>query len=184
MKNIFLFIIFTFVLTDARSQKLVGLGVGFDYLDDIKTTPYYSEKDVNVNFSNSWKYFVIEVRQGFRYSDWYKGYRFNTYGLIGFTTPKDKFFVFDFLTGVAYSWATHEDPTYYAQYVNQICPTIKTSFQFRLSEKNRLYLGLDGLISSFRYISGTDKMGYPNQTGSLTGSALISINYRFKKTDN
>ncbi len=118
---------------------------------------------------------MVEGRQGFRYMEGFEKMRYNTYALIGFTTLKEKFFVFDFLGGLAASFVDshHSETNYY--YFNQICPTVKTSLSFRLSKKNRLYLRLDFLLSTYRYLSGTYKFGGDYQTGDLTGSASFQL---------
>lgn len=180
MKRLLIYIFVIFALTSARTQNLIGFGTGFDWIEGFDADPIYSNKDINLNFSHSRKILMLEARQGFRYLEGFKTIRYNTYLLIGLTSPKEKFFVFDLLVGGALSFANQNNTQKYPHYINQFCPTIKTSFNFRISSKNKIYLGVDWLISSYRYLEG-NRWGSPRSTGGITGSVLLSLNYVLNK---
>jgi hypothetical protein len=178
MTTIRIIILTIFVATSIRSQNLIGGGIGFDWIESFDATPMYANKDINLFFSHSKKHFIIEARQGLRYFEGFDAVRNNTYLLIGFTSLRENFFVFDISVGGALSW-TNQGKS--GDYPTQFCPTIKTSFNFRINNKKTLYLGADWLYSSYHYPSGTSPGGSPREAFGLTGSVLISLHYILPK---
>jgi hypothetical protein len=178
MKAIRIVILTFLIATSLRSQSIIGGGLGFDWIESFDASPMYANKDINLFFSHSRKHFIIEARQGLRHLEGFDMIRNNTYLLIGFTSLRENFFVFDASFGGALSWTNLGKS---GDYPTQFCPTIKTSFNFRINNKKSIYLGLDWLISNYHYHSGTSPGGYSREEYSLTGSVLLSLHYILPK---
>jgi hypothetical protein len=173
MKAIRIIILTIFVATSIRSQNLIGGATGFDWIEGFYANPIYANKDINLYISHSKNNFILEARQGVRYLEGFDAVRNSTYLLIGYTTLREKFFVFDISVGGALSWTTGGKYRYYPVQIN---PALKTSFDFRIN--SRLYLGVDWLCSSYFYYQSS------REFFDFTGSFLLSLNYVLPKRQN
>jgi outer membrane protease len=177
MKAFFLTIIIIFSLKTLQAQHMLGVGLGFDPLAP-KTDPPYADKDFGINYSYGYKNFSLEARQAVRYVGY--GNRFNTFGLIGFTTKRQKTFFFNFLIGASFSFMTNQNEKHYSHYYPQVRPTIKTGLYVKPSKNRLLYIGLESLVSSYVEHS-IGFTGGDRTEGDFTGTVMLSLNYQFKK---
>lgn len=175
MKKLWFLILLASVF-EIKSQNSIGVGTGFDWIEGYNTRPAYSDKDINLCFSHAKGYGIIEARQGFRYQEGVSAMRYSTYMSLGLTTPRDRSFVFDTTFGLVFSCAGRNKTEKYPQYPSQLNPVLKMSFNLRLSKEKRFFIGMDWLVSSYKYYQG-DRWGEPVSTGGITGSALLSLTY-------
>ncbi|PBQ34645.1 hypothetical protein CNR22_23670 [Sphingobacteriaceae bacterium] len=179
LKRILTTLLVTLILSNTQAQKLIGLGLGYDWAESFSSNPAYANKDIDISFSNSWNDFVLEGREALRYMEGFETIRYNTYVLAGFTTLKDRHFVFDFLGGPCFTFVNEKAGRATYHYINQVNLSGKTSLSLRLSKKNNLFVGLACLFSTYRYISPARFNG--KETRGYTGSLLISLTYCFLK---
>ena len=172
-------LVFTTLVYAAQSQAnhLFGVGIGIsDYSFNFKKQPPFpSDKDINVNYTATWKFFSIEARQGFKYDyQFFNALKSSSYVLLGFSTIKEKIFSFNMLVGGVYTFMSNQDESSQPYYPSQAKPAVKMGFYFRLSKKPSIHLGFDALLSPYRYKYSANGSG---GSGNLTLSALLSINY-------